>query len=159
MVGSRSGRERALNLPASPVCGWPSQDFLPESRWRDSTPSRPFRPRSSCQLFLPPAKLAPPDPRRKPRPTAQVPPSAPPSPFPVPGRVARLGPEVGGFSGVFLSLSVSRSGARPGASGIPRFPSEASPLSLPSPTEPLLEGSRPGPSPGREDVAPVHQGR
>lgn len=108
MVGSRSGREWAHNLPASPVCGWPSQDFLPESRWRDSTPSRPFRPLNSCQLFLPPPILAQPDPLRKPRPTAHVPPSAPPSPFPVPGRVARLGPEVGGFSGVCLSLSVSK---------------------------------------------------
>lgn len=58
---------------------------------------------------------------------------------------------------VSVSVCVSkRHAARDKRWGIPP---EASPLSLPSPTEPLLEGSRPGPSPGREDVTPVHQGR
>lgn len=93
-----------------------------------------------------------PAPPRTPLPRPRLP------PFPSQDALRGLGRKSAG-SPVCVWVCLSRSRARPGASGIPRFPSEASPLSLPSPTEPLLEGSRPGPSPGREDVAPVHQGR
>ena len=152
VIGSRSGRERALNLPASPIRGWPPQDFLPEYRWGDFTPSRPFR----MPPFFGPcetrnsALVVSSAPLRKSRPRPRLP------PFPSQDALRGPGRKSPGSRVCVWVCVWKRRAAGDGRWG---FPSEASPVSLPSPTEPLREGSRPGPSPGREDVASVHQGR
>lgn len=111
VVGGLGGRERALNLPAIPVCGPSLQDFL-----RAYIPGRRINYPAVATFFCP---LLPPRrshlaPAVSPALRRASPAPGPASPFRVPGRVARPGPEVGEFPGVCLCLSVSRSGARPG---------------------------------------------
>lgn len=154
VVGGLGGQERALNLPAITVCGPTLQDFLrayiPGRRINYPAVATFFGPLSPPRSSHLAPTVSPALSRTSPRPPAPPPPFASQDALRGPGRKSAS-------SRVCVCVCVSkRRAARDKRWGIP---SEASPLSLPSPTEPLLEGSRPGASPGREDVAPVHQGR
>ncbi|CAK7304829.1 hypothetical protein VULLAG_LOCUS11399 [Vulpes lagopus] len=96
-----------------------------------------------------PAAQAPPPPRR-PRPRPRLP-SASQDALRGPGRKSAS-------SRVCASVCLCLEAAR-GPGQTPGNPVGGVAAAPPPPTEPLAERSRPGPSPGREDVAPVHQGR